>query len=280
MLRNNRVIYKDNTTLNDLSVAMSNYLSATSTLAIVAAQDAIYLGSDFPFNHRWFEVYSANAQASVPSISLWNGGSWVPAVDVIDETAVAGKTLAQSGIISWVPDRSNNGWTRQYSTEQISDLSSLRIYDAYWAKLSFSADLTATTALKYIGHKFSNDEELFAQYPDLEDANLINAFKTGKTNWNDQQFEAAQYIIEDLRSQSLIFSKNQIIDWRMLKNSSVHKVAEIIFRSFGDDYKDNKKDAADAYKASKPMASLNLDKNMNAAQDDFEKVKVTGWLTR
>lgn len=280
MLRNNRVIFKDNTTRYDLSIVLSDYLSQTYTIPITASEDAIYLGSDMPFNHRWLEVSSANAAASAVSIYLWNGSEWIAAVDVVDETSVGGATLAQSGIISWVPDRENNGWVCEQSTENISDLSTYKIYDMYWVKIVFSQNLTSTTALKYVGHKFSIDPDLFAQYPELEDHNVITAFKSGKLDWKDQSFEAAEYIIEDLRKNGTIYSKNQLLDWRLLKNASVHKVAEIIFRAFGDDYRDNKVLASQDYKSAVAIKGMSVDRNYNAKLDPIEKRRTTDHLTR
>jgi hypothetical protein len=48
MLRLNRIIRKDASTLVDLSREMSDFLSQMATLDIVAATDKIYIGSDLP----------------------------------------------------------------------------------------------------------------------------------------------------------------------------------------------------------------------------------------
>lgn len=281
MLRNNRVILSKNGTLTDLSVNASNFLSGTNVINIVAATDKLYLGSDLPFNHRWFEVSVVNALASVPSVKLWNGSEWKAAVDVVDETqSTSGKVFSQSGIISWSPDRDEASWVRQQSTEDIAALTSLRIYDAYWAEMSFSGDLTGTTALGYVGHKFSKDENLFSQYPELENSTLMTAFKAGKTTWNDQTFEAAEYIIQELRSKGVVFSKNQILDWSIFKNASVHKTAEIAFRAFGDDYSDNLMQAKKDFKEAMDLKAFNVDQNANAVQEEKERLRITDYLTR
>jgi len=146
-LNSTRIIHKDNSVLRDYSVSLANYLSGTQVIAYVAAEDALYIGSDLPFNHRWVEVSVVSATTSTLSVSLWNGSAWEAAVDVVDETSVAGVALARSGFVSWVPDRLKT-WSFEDTTERVSDLSTLKIYDKYWAKLSYSADLTGTTALK------------------------------------------------------------------------------------------------------------------------------------
>lgn len=279
MLLNNRIIFKDNTTLNDLSINLNNSHSGTETLAIVSAQDSIYIGSDMPFNHRYFQVSTANDQASVVSISLWDGSTWNSAVEVLDQTSVSGVTFARSGIISWVPDR-DEVWQYARSTEDISDLSTLKIYDYYWAKFTFSGDLKTTTALSYIGHKFSNDEDLKAYYPDLSKSDVLSAFESGKTEWNEQHIAAAEEIVKHLRKKQIVWSENQILDWQQFNLASIHKVASIVFRSFGENYKDEKIDAEAEYAKAMNMQVFNVDKNRNARLEPYEKVVYTGLSRR
>lgn len=279
MLTNHRVIFKDNTSLSDLSVKANEYLSGSETLAIVATEDALYVGSDLPFNHRWIEVSTVNDQASVISVSLWNGSAWKAAVDLIDQTSISGVCLAQSGILSWTPDR-NESWTDQYTTEEIPELSSFKIYDMYWAKLTFSGDLKSTTAIEYVGYKFSNDVDLYGQYPEFNNATLKSSFGLGKTSWDDQAFVAAEYIIQDLRSMNIIWSRNQILNWPLFKMASVHKVAEILFRALGSEYETELVDAMKAYRASINMKMFQVDLNKNATIDDKEKRETVGFLKR
>lgn len=279
MLSQNRIILSKNGTLTDFSVTLSDPLNGSALTDIVAAQDAIYLGSDMPFNHRWVEINSVNAIASVITVQLWDGSAWRNAVDVMDQTALSGKSLAQSGLISWTPNQRSFAWTREFSTEDIDELDSLVIYDLYWVKLTFSANLTGTTNLKFVGHKFSKDVDLFAQYPDLRDPQVIKAFKFGKTDWADQTFLAAEYIIQDLREKGVIWGKNQILNPVIFKNASVHKTAEIIYSGFGDDYADNRDEAARQFKKSLENRTYEVDTNANAYLDDAEKPKQSS-LTR
>lgn len=279
MLLNNRIIWRDNTQLNDLSVGLSNYLTGNEVIALTAAQDAIYFGTDLPFNHRWFELSHGNASDSKVSISVWDSSSWFPVVDILDQTSVSGASLGQSGIISWVPDRLHV-WSLAQSTEDISDLSSLKIYDMFWIKMSFSGDFDIATAIKYIGHKFANDEDLFSEYPGLSNTDLMNAYKAGKTNWNDQHFAAAEYIIQDMRAERVVWSENQVLDWAQFKPAAVHKCAEIIYRAFGSDYATELKGAQDAYRNSVKIKSLNLDRNANGRVDQAEKQSSVEFLGR
>ena len=279
---NNRLIFDDNGTLNDLSVNANNFLSGTFTLDVVAADDALYVGSQFPFNHRWFEVSTANDQAaSISKIEVWDGDSWVETVDIVDETSDGTNTLAQSGYISWVTDK-DEGWLKDDTDDGtgITGISTLKIYDLYWAKITFSADLKATTALKYVGFKFSSDEDLGAEYPELTLSNVIAQFKAGQTNWNNQHFLAARKIIIELIKTNIIFSPNQILRPSVFKDASVHRVAAIAFKAFGDDYKDNRSDAMKDFYSSLNLKQFNIDINNNARLDPSERVSTTGWISR
>lgn len=285
MLRFNRVLWNDNGTLRDLSKALSYPLSGTEVIPYKSATDAIYIGSDLPFNHRWIEASVVNDQVSAVTVAVWDGGDWIPCVDVIDETLTSGtKSLGQSGNISWVPDRKNASWVRQQFTEDMDAdeiLSTVKIYDLFWAKFTFSADLKATTALKFVGHKFCSDEDLFAEYPDLSNTNILTAFSSGKTTWADQEFLASKYIIEELRNMGIIWSKNQILDWGLFKPACVHKTAEIVYSAFGDDYKDDRANAGIKYKQSLSKKNFETDRNENADLEVEEKsLTRTNWLTR
>lgn len=279
MLRNNRVIWNDNGVLLDLSVAMGDPHAGTQPFALVASQDKLYLGSEAPFNHRFIDVGTANDLASVASVEVWFAKAWRAAVDVLDETSVGGKTLAQSGILSWVTDI-DRGWDREQRSADVTGLPGTAFYNLYWARISFSANLGAGTVLSYIGHKFSQDTDLVAQYPDLGDANFKAAFQTGKTNWKTEQILAAEAIIEDLLNRRQVWTKNQILEWSRFKNASVFKTAEIIFRGMGNDYTELLKDAREAFRTTMNATNAGLDRNSNARLDPDETVSTMGYTTR
>lgn len=279
MLSSNRIIWSDNGTLIDISTELNEILTGTKVLPIVAAEDALYIGSDLPFNHRYMHVSVANDVVSAMTVALWSGSVWNNAVDIMDGTTSGGATLAQSGVLSWVPERTKP-WNRDLSTENITALSTLKIYDLYWARIRFSVSLKATTALTFMGNRFSADTDLFAQYPDLNNSDYMTSFASGKTSWNDQALTAAEYVIQDLKEMNVIRSQSQILDWVIFRNASVHKTAEIIYRSFGKDYLDNVKLAQAAYKASLKLGIYNVDTNANAALDESERKQTSEFLKR
>lgn len=283
MLRYNRILWKSGATLLDKSVELSDILSASLVFPYLTATDFLYIGSDLPFNHRYFDVSVFNAIAASITVELWNGDGWVAAIDVIDETSVGGVPFAQSGVISWAQNKnsSNWGWDDTNLMNNSGIESGPMIDGLYWVRLKWSADLTGTTALKYAGHKFSSDIELGAEYPDLARATLKTAFKAGKTDWNDQCVIASEYIVEDLRGQkNLIRSANQLLDWRLLKHAGVHKTAEIIFRAFGQDYEENLKNAIIAYKKAVSVGKFNIDQDRDIRLTDLERDTNVTYMTR
>lgn len=280
MLLFNRILYKSGSTLTDLSNDLNDPLSGTSVIPYQTG-NAIYLGSDYPFNHRYFDLKVVNANASALTIQLWNGGQWVNAAEVIDLTRTGGVSLAKSGIIGWVPDRAK-AWTRTFDTSQTmaSDFGTLKLYDLYWAKLTFSANLTGTLELSYVGHKFASDLDLTKRYPELSDISLMDAFESGKTDWKEQCILASEELLSDLVNREIVRSDNEVLDWGIFNLSAIHKAAQIIYTGLGDAYKDKVAKAKLAYDNASDLKIYNVDLNENAILDDADKQNTTGWQDR
>lgn len=276
MLTNQRIIHDNNGTLIDLSVSLNSIFTGNSTIDIVANQDKIYIGSDLPFNHRYIQVSTPNAVTSaISTVEIWDGTSWNAAVDVIDQTSTGGKTLAQSGYISWTLDRTK-AWGQAATAEDVTGLTGLKIYDMYWLRITFSVTLTGTTALSYAGHKFATDTDLGGYYPDLNLTAVKTAFASGKTTWDDQHFLAAEEIIQDIRRKKIAWSGQQILDWEQFNQAGVHKVAAMIMTAFGDDYADNRILALKEYEKAMNLKVFNVDLNQDGRLDEEERYIHTG----
>lgn len=281
MLLNNRVIWKNNATLEDLTISLNDLFAGSKVVDIVAADDKLYLGSQLPFNHRFFQVSVVNALASVVTVEIWDGSAWNAAVDVLDLTAVSGATLAQSGVIQWAVDR-NKSFGLAQTTEDVTGLTTLKIYNMYWVRLTFSANLTGTTALSYIGHKFSNDSMLSGLgYPDLVRSAVLSAYATGKTTWNDQHILASEIVVRDLVKSGHIKSGSQILGWDQFGEASAHKCAEIAFTAFGEKKENERLLAAENYKAAMNQISFpDLDKDADGVPDSIASVGTRVWMRR
>lgn len=286
MILQNRVIWSDNGTLKNLSLICNNHISGTQVLPIVGAQDYIYLGSDAPFNHRWLEVVTPNTESLSLSVEYWDGKNWVACVEVIDETVDTNgaKSFNKSGFITWVPDRKKSGWsaddTNDGSSNVITGLSTVTIYDLFWVRLKFTGTATVTTEISFLGHKFSNDEDLYSLYPEFETTEAKVRFKDALTTWDSLHFEAAKQIIRELKSDRVINSGNQVLEVEVFKLPSIHKVAELIFSAYGTDWEKDKQQALIEFKKAMKVDLFNVDLDQDGRLSPIEAKARAGLLFR
>lgn len=277
---NNRVLYSDNGTLTDISNSVAKLRSGTATIAgFVAAQDYIYVGSRAPFNHFFLKMgTTVNALSSQMQIHYWDGTTWVASVETRDGTSA----LSQDGFVEFMPNK-NKGWTREttnFESDQITGLTGVVIYDLFWIRISFTNDLTANIQLKFLGQKFSEDDDLALEYPDLIRSTVLARFETGKTSWEEQHGRAAEVIEQDLITKRVIKDRGQILDRETYRLASVHKTAEIIFGAFGDDYVDQKQSARNEYKDRMDKVIYTVDESEDGILDIAEARQEQGWLSR
>lgn len=273
---NNRILYSNNGTIEDMSVILGNYSSGTKALTFTASEDAIYIGSRLPLNHIYFKLSSVSSINASMSVQYYDGNAWVNMVELIDETA----GLSSSGFIQFTPDRLK-GWmmrSTNYAGESVLGLTSVTIYDLYWLKVTFASDFTATLA--WVGNLFSNDADLGVEYPDLVRPATISNYKPGKTNWEEQHVRAAQILVDDLINKNVICGPSQILDWREFTNAAIHKTAEIALNAFGDDYVENVVSARKEYNGRLSKRLYRVDRNNDAIETAGEHHQTLGYFTR
>lgn len=268
-----RVFYSDNGVLTDIGTNLNNYHSGVYSFSYVAGEDSIYIGSQVPFNHLYFKLGAVpNAITCNFMFAYWDGKSFVNAIDVVDET----QAIKQSGFVTWSTTKSKS-WTRNdtnYGGSQITGLTSLDIYDLYWLKLDFSASLTASVELAWIGNKFAVDADLKDEHIDLTRPSFISAFETGKTDWEPQHIRAAELIIEDLIAKNLIRERGQILKREELKSAAIKRVAHLIYASMGKDYYDDRDKAKEEYDDRINKVIPSVDSNINGRYDYNEFAEV------
>lgn len=281
MFTGQRIIFDSAGTEKDLSSDLNDPRSGVSVVPFLTATDFIYIGSILPFNHRHFEVSTANDVAATVKVEIWWANAWHDSVDVVDRTANAsGKSLAQSGIISWSTNRLK-GWDMEQDSDDVTGIAKAGIYDMYWVRISWNANLKSTTAIAFIGHKFSKDDDLVSYYPDMAQSSLLTSFETGKTSWDEQHFSAAEVIVRDLISKQVVSSGNQIIQWEDYIESSCHKVAEIVYIGLGRAFDENRKLARQQYDAAMNRKHNGLDLDGDGKLSVTEKfIQTTGWMRR
>lgn len=281
MIFNHRILAKSNGVLMDATKALSG-VGAKGGFGFdyVAATDYIYIGADVPFTSRYFKLDPAtvnDVDATLESVEIWNN-AWVPAVDVIDGTALQEKTMGQSGVIQWTTDR-NEVWQRNATTENMvgSGLESVKIYDMYWARLKFSDDLKAGLTIDHVGYLFSDDDDLRMRYPDLLLPATLEAFATGKTDWLDQHLLAAEEIVRYLQRHHELWSPNQILNWQRYTQAAVHKCAEIAYNGFsGDDLEVLRARAEKNYRISLNQGNFDVDRNQDGHVQRNERSYLAG----
>lgn len=270
MILEQRVLHET----TDISSLVNDYRTSAYTFAYTTGQ-YLYLGSLFPFNNLWFEVGTANAIAATPSVDIWFGNAWEPAVDIIDETG----GLFTSGRIQWTTEYTK-GWDLELRSYDVTGLSSTKIYNMYWMRFSWSASLTPTMTLKYMGQKFANDDILASFYPDLTLSSIKSAFESGKTTWDEQHYMAAEHIVRDLKKRNIIKSRQQLLDYSLFVDASCHKVAELVYTAFGSPYKDQLSLARAAYNEALNVKHFNTDLFEDGRLDPGERGFSTAFVTR
>lgn len=273
MFHLNRAIISKNGTLTDLTPLLTDPQQGKYAATIVAAQDKLYIGSDLPFSHRFFMVdpTSPNSQAGAVTVDIWDGSAWSAAVDVQDLTQLeSGVPFSQSGLIRFRPAL-DKGWATIPDPADVNELSSLKIYDQYWARLNFSAAFAFS--LEYVGFRFAKDSDLTTYYRDLLRADVMKAHNNNVAmpNWDKVHVVAAEEIIRDLRQEDVILSPNQILLPEFFTDAACHKLAEIVYSQRGEAAQGRLEYAIDKYKQAMSRKNWGVDRNATGTPSREER---------
>jgi hypothetical protein len=246
MNNQNVVISKIGVTIADITRFVTDIDHAGIDLTF-GANDCLYIGSVFPFNALYLRLLSSavNNNVSGLSVSFWNATSFVDFVSVQDDTSLAAATLGQSGALNMLAQDST--CPAATDSKYIAEIGNLEgYYGLYWTRLKFSAAMDKVT-LKYVGQLFlDSDNALYKQYPDLAAAQYKAVYGT-KTDFLDERIIASDCLISDLVTKGQILTGEQFLDWRLLKEPTMHKTAELIYKAQGQKYKEDMKAANAAY---------------------------------
>jgi len=237
-----RIFYSDNTTIGDYTLEARN--ADTIPAEMVAAEDYIYIASWDPMNSFFIQIETANTNASIMSIQYWGNSEWADAVDIIDGTKSSGKTLAQTGVVKFIPDKDKmfQRVTDTTSDSAPSELSSIEIYDRFWLRIKVSADLSAGTEIKRIFYRFADDAKL--NYLDPVLSNYLTSWEAGKSNWDEQLMTASEEVVLDLRRRGIIQGSEQLINIDELELMTAYRALQIIYSGLGGENELKKAEAA------------------------------------
>lgn len=273
-----RVLFKTGSTITDITRKVEK-LKTDSYSMSYSIGDAIYIGQDFPFNHFYLKMGTVkNAVTAAMTVQYYGQSGFTDSVNLMDDTLA----IFNSGFVEFTPNRQSS-WQKKSTNdnnETISELSSVYIYDLYWIKITFNQNLTPAINVNWIGQKFSDDYDLYSEYPIFNDADTMSVYEAGKTDWEEQHATSAELIVKDLKGKGIIFSKEQILERDQFKLASVSKTAQIIYTSFGKDYLDRVEQSKKEYSERINIALPKVDLNNNAILDLKEKNNQVGWGTR
>ena len=263
-----RLFRSDNGTLTDISLENQDE-TATNVQDIVASEDYLYLGQQFPFNNFYYKSEVANTNASTMALEYWDGSNWILAVDLLDGTRSTTKTLAKSGLVQFSPNL-HNRWQITYDTSEIgvgpTALNSITVYNMYWLRIKFSADLAITTESKKFCYCFSSHQQVAQKDSTL--ANYLTAF--GVTTWEDYIINASIEVVNDLKRMSLIINRGQILKIEDVSVATDWKTMMGLYFELGGDYQEKYTNAIKRYADAIDLKSYTFDINKNAMIEPIE----------
>lgn len=274
-----RVFTSDNGTLTDVTLALQDK-DETVTLPNVAGDDYIYIAQELPFNGFFLNVSTVNDAASLLTLQYWDGTEWSSHVDLLDDTLASGVTLSKSGNVEFKPDREDT-WTLtsdSSETDAPTEIQSVELYDHYWMRIRWSANLNASTALRQITYRFCTDEELIAIDPEIN--NYLSSWESGKTNWNEQIILASRLVVADLKARGLVVHPGQVLRIEDVHMACAYRTLIVLYEKFGEGFDRNREMAKANYDAFMSNKRFSFDLDRNGLLTPSERFKTVGRLVR
>ncbi len=278
----NRALYSASGALTDLTPQLLDYYGNDFDLTYTAATDSIFIGSKYPFTRKYFKV-SADVPNVLPAniqIQYWDGTAWRDSVEIIDETVLVDVPLDHDGYVSFTPDKQYQ-WKRDDTvsngTERITGLGTLTIYDLYWVKITYSADIATT--LTWSGDIFCTESDLYSEYPDMSRSAVLTAFLSGKTTWEEQRVVASELVAADLKQAGVTPSSNLVLSADQLRRATVSKTAALAFGAL-EGFQDTAKKADLEYAKRMSPRYFDIDTNEDGQDDPEERQVKISRMTR
>lgn len=271
-----RVFYSDNGTVSDLSLGLQE--SGDVNVPFVAADDYIYIAQSMPFNNFFLEVSTPNDQASSIVIETWDGVQWRNAVDILDGTSVGGVTLARDGVIQFSPDKDEFWDLVEDSRDEPSAFgiqNDVVLFNSYFIRVSFTADLNAATDLNRIGYLFATDEQLESIDPEIDNY-LTSWGGASKTDWNEQLMLGSQFVVTALQSRGMIFSRGQILRIEDVSLAAAYRTLVLIYSKFGEGYESQRADALEQFNNFLSIQRFSFDKDQDGELSYSEEAASVG----
>jgi hypothetical protein len=273
MNNQNVVLTKIGSTVSDISAFVTDVDHAGKAITF-GTGDSLYIGSVFPFNALYLRLLSTavNNNTSVLTASFWDATAFTNFYSVVDGTILATATLGKSGIVNIIAK--DDKLPARYDSRNITELGNIDgYYSLYWTKLTFSAALDAVTLL-YVGQLFVEaDTTIFKEYPDLAATPYLRVYGATKTEYLDQRIIATDRVISDLITMGQVITGEQFLDWRLMKEPTIHKTAELIYKAQGIKYREDMLAANKSYLHSLESRKYGITKtgNILKGQEVYER---------
>lgn len=251
MINQSVVLTKISNVVTDISSLVTD-VNHAGTSVTLGTSDAIFIGTPLPFNALYLRLGSTvNTNSANLALSFWDASTFRAFLSVQDGTKTTTKTLTKSGIVQLIVK--DEYMPCSNDSQYITEIGTDGYYDLYWTKITVSAAATAVNIL-YIGQLFlESDEALYLEYPDLKFDQYKKAFSATKADFIDQRIIATDRTISELIAKNVVRQPQEFMDWRVMKEATMHKTAELIYKALGVKYKE------DAIAANKSfLAAINV----------------------
>ena len=281
MYNDQAIIFKKGAVESYETLNLNNIFQGSTTFDFVVGNYLI-IGSDFPINTRFIKVKTANTLPSNMVVETYGGMQWDEVDILIDETKDTGVSLAQSGLVTWVP--------KKFSVQDCVDsdqlivdgvaLSTIGISAKFWTRIRFDADLDPLTELDYVGYKFSNESILYSFYPDLDNQQIRNLFVLNKADWEKETIIASIELVRDLVNKGVTLNGQQLLDWSIFDIAASHKTASIIYGAMRGGSINDKNEAINSYHLSLENRFYKKELSNTGKLDRIDAYNETTWFTR
>lgn len=131
----------DDTQYHNFTEPLMNTLQAVPHIAVLVNENSkcsIYLGTTRPIAGIKFYVKTANTATATTAVKYWSGSAWTSVSNFSDGTLVSGKTLAQTGSMTFD------------STISVAKPRIIEQQVLYWYQIQTSANLAGSPTLYYV----------------------------------------------------------------------------------------------------------------------------------
>ena len=264
-----RILKNIDATLTDLS--FENQDDSSLPLIELDTTDFLLIGMQYPFNNFFVDISTPNNNASALTLEYWNGSQWTAAVDVLDGTSLAGATMGRSGTVLFSLDRRYAGWSKvnNTKTDSLTELVTKDIYDLYWLKVSVSADLDVTTAIRELGFAWTSGSKMKQVKPEID--RYMPSFESGKQSWNKEIMMASKMMITELKKADLAYGPQQVIRMDDFWLPATYKTLWLIYSSLGPAYLETANAMAHQFNKLINVNNITVDQNNDGRVSDWEK---------